>query len=206
VRCCCPHADGRRQREAVQGMRAKGWQVISPELSFECAPAYSGKEKLPDMNEGLAYHEAGHAVVGHVLGFFIETASIIESEGYGGEVTFADEPPDPDADEHRYLAYRERELGFTLGGPVAQGHYLEGDAAFTPADYAYGDDWDIITDCVRDLAGEDLDEGEWVLQEATTRAYQILTQNWTHVEAVAKALMKHGLLDRPQLLPLFPLL
>jgi len=75
-----------------------------------------------------------------------------------------------------------------------------------PADYAYGDDWETITDCVHDLAGEDLDEQERVLQEATTQAYEILTQSGTHVEAVAKALMKHGSVYRPQLVPLFPLL
>jgi hypothetical protein len=179
--------------------------VVGPGLSFGRAPTFSRKEKLPDMNEGFAYHEAGHAVVGHVLGFVVESASMIESEGVGGEVDFAGDPPDPDADERRYLDYRERELVFTLGGPLAQGLYLEGDAAFTPADYAYGDDWDTITDCVRDLAGEDLDEQERVLQEATTQAHQILIQSWTHVEAVAKALIEHGSVDRPQLVLLLPL-
>jgi hypothetical protein len=73
------------------------------------------------MNGGFAYYEAGHAVVGHVLGFVVESASIIESGGVGGEVAFAENPPDPGADERCYLDYRERELVFTLGGPWPKG-------------------------------------------------------------------------------------
>jgi hypothetical protein len=102
------------------------------------------------MNGRFAYYEAGHAVVGHVLGFVVESASIIESGGVGGEVAFAENPPDPGADERCYLDYRERELVFTLGGPLAQGLYLEGDTAATtqlfgqhaPRDAAFKDEDD----------------------------------------------------------------
>ena len=153
------------------------------------------------MNEVAAYHEAGHAVVGHVLKLGIEKATIIESEGVAGQVDLAD-APDPD-DEHLYRDYLRRRLACTIGGPWAEALYLEEEVEFTPF-YFYGDDWEELIDDAAALAGEDAEEQERVRDEAALKAHRILTENWSKVEAIAKALMQHGELSRVQLLPLLP--
>ena len=79
----------------------------------------------------------------------MDGASIVESGGVSGEVAFAGDPQF----RRRYLDYREWELTVTLGGTLAQGLYLEEGDALTSAVYAYGDDWETITDCAHDLAG-----------------------------------------------------
>jgi hypothetical protein len=153
------------------------------------------------MNEVAAYLAPQPGPLQHALPRDVKKATIIESEGVAGQGDW-DDVPDPD-DEHRYRDYLRRRLACIIGGPWAEGRYSEEEVEFTPASF-YGDDWEELNDYITELAGENSDEQERITNEAAMQANRILTERWPNVEAIAKALIKHGELGRDQLLSLLP--
>ena len=146
---------------------------------------------IDDENMELAYHEAGHTVVGYVLGLELRDVTIVADEGedYAGrvnipvdlEMVYGDESND----------YINRRLVCYLAGAVAEEILTGEQVDFRPGG-VYTDDWTGAADCVLDLAGPNEERQAIVGEKAFGRTNAIPRNNWTATEALADALLKHG--------------
>ena len=131
-----------------------------------------------------AHHEAGHAVIAHMLGCRVGRVSVDEDSGatlikWSGR------------GEQRI----ERQILSNLAGPFAQ-------RRFAPRSHwrsrshdgvASGYDFDNVTGLIFDLHGKGkVAERYWAYMEA--RAETLVDQYWLHIESVAKALLKRGVI------------
>jgi ATP-dependent Zn protease len=147
----------------------------------------------------LAYHDAGHAVAGHVLGLTVEGLSIVPDEHYAG---LADVPVDLDSaygSPEESDDYLRRHLVCFLAGAVAE-EILTGEPVELGPGSMYRGDWNGATDCVVALAGKDVKRQAAESEEAFTKTRAILRENWAVVVALAEALIEHRELTREQVL------
>jgi ATP-dependent Zn protease len=149
--------------------------------------------------ELLAYHEAGHAVAGHVLGLTVEGLSIVPGEHYAG---LADVPVDLDSaygSPEESDDYLRRHLVCFLAGAVAE-EILTGEPVDLGPKSAYRGDWNGAADCVVAMAGLDVERQVAEGAEAFKKTRAILRGNWAVVVALAEALIEQRELTREQVL------
>jgi hypothetical protein len=150
---------------------------------------------MTNCNDLLAYHEAGHVVVMHAMGYESPGVSVLESEVEGPYARNGIAAGDPALD-----------LVVTLAaGAAAEDLYHE----IQGTGMRFYTSGICLTDFTRvaDLIGEDawgveapeqLLEEEWWM-DCMDLALSVLRANWTAVNALAEALLKHGALDRAQI-------
>jgi Peptidase M50B-like len=128
-----------------------------------------------------AYHEAGHAVVGHMLGSEVRRVSI--GADSGGLTRFK-----------RPLGFGERAVLTTLAGPYAQKRYAPR-SHWRSRNHAghrsSGRDFDYVIDLIFDLYGTGKVADRYS-RFTEARAEALVDQHWSRIEAVAKALLEHG--------------
>jgi hypothetical protein len=130
----------------------------------------------------VAHHEAGHAVIAHMLGCRVERVSIDEDSGvtlikWSGK------------GEQR----TERQILSTLAGPYSQRRFAPRSLwrSRSHAGFASGYDFDNVTGLIFRLHGKGkVAEKYWACMEA--RAEALVDQHWLHIESVVKVLLKHG--------------
>ena len=142
--------------------------------------------------EEVAYHEAGHVVVGHRLGIDLASADILpDGQGGNGHTVFNVRPGFRDHPD-----YIESVVVTFLAGPVAEARV----AGFRNPEGA-GYDLDAIArEWLRLLAPRDQRAAR--LRELTKRAEVLVTENWPQIETVAQALLRRQSLDREDALSL----
>ena len=147
-----------------------------------------------------AHHEAGHAVMGCLVGRLPLSATIVRRGPVAGEVIF-----EPTTQRFRYFdtSPEKRELArqrvYTeLAGTIAHDLYKPG----REHDIADETDLQFTHDLIIELVSwEDRDS---YLAEAQRGATLLLAQNRAWLDAVAAALLKDGTLVREQILSLRP--
>jgi ATP-dependent Zn protease len=153
-----------------------------------------------------AYHEAGHAVVGHVLGRIIKEVTIAPSVA-----TCAETPEVSGYCEFDVEA--EEAQGITQWGPASDHPHsiavmLAGAVAYVRLCHERG--WGIT----EQLSGtsHDVQAAEFasmrmsktelgrkrLFNREERRAIEVVTEQWEVVEAVAEALLTHGALDEAE--------
>src|SRR6266567_3272998 len=148
-----------------------------------------------------AYHEAGHAVVWHVVGGLVEEVSIASSQvGYKGYCRFGFLMPNGDEDlsPDEWLQRGRidpRTVTAYYAGMLAMAYYCASYAG--EDDYLEGSERDDLEKIHTLLLRLSADE-----QERSTRreacwkeAQQILSDYWPAVQALARKLLKHQTLD-----------
>ena len=149
--------------------------------------------------EEVAYHEAGHVVVGHLLGVELASVDILrDGEGGNGHTIFNVPPwfrPSATLDERR-RRYAEAVVTTFLAGPIAEArvagfHNLEGS----------GYDLDAVArEWLRLL--EPPERYEARLDELTVRAEALVDENWPAIERLAQALLERRSLTGAEALQL----
>jgi hypothetical protein len=133
--------------------------------------------------KALAYHEAGHAVVGYVLGLEIEQVTINPSESSLGQCRYRGwDDDDAGAD-------LDTQLLFILAGAVAE--EIAMGAMSRSADERRALGLALMREGSEDEAARRAANVRWL----TTR---FLARHWPVVKALAIALRKHRDLDGPQ--------
>ena len=130
----------------------------------------------------VAYHEAGHAVIAHMLGCRVERVSIDEDSG-ATLIKWS----------RRVEQGIERQILSTLAGPYSQRRFAPRShwRSRSHAGFASGYDFDNVTGLIFDLHGKGkVAERYWAYVEA--RAEALVDQHWLHIESVVKVLLKHG--------------
>jgi hypothetical protein len=131
-----------------------------------------------------AHHEAGHAVIAHMLGCRVERVSVDEDSGATLIRWFG-------RGEQRI----ERQILSNLAGPFAQRRFAPRShwRSRSHAGFASGYDFDNVTGLIFDLHGKGkVAEKYRAYMEA--RAEALVDQHWLRIESVAKALLKHGVI------------
>lgn len=133
--------------------------------------------------QSTAYHEAGHAVVAHVLGLDIEKVTIIGDEESAGQC-IAPLPENfmPYDDEDYELM--EKHLMTNMGGAAAD-ELRKGERPSL-----IGNDRDGAFDLVSRLAGGNEDEQLEISEQAHQKAKRILGSKWGAVESLAETLIR----------------
>jgi hypothetical protein len=149
-----------------------------------------------------AYHEAGHAVLGCVVGRYPLSVTIVRVGAVAGKNEYEAGVPDF---ARKYLnqsrekqLYAERRVLTELAGSIAHDLFKPG----RPQDM--GDDTDLhfTRELISELVSwQDQDE---YLKQAQVKADGLLRLHWTWVEAVALALVEHKTLSRADVLALRP--
>jgi hypothetical protein len=128
-----------------------------------------------------AYHEAGHAVVGPKLGAKVSRVSIDENSG----VT-----------RIKNLGRGERAILTNLAGPYAQKRHAPGShwRSRSHTGFRSNSDFDIVVDLIFDMHGKGkVADCYWKYVEAY--AEQLVEDHWPEIDAVAKALLQHGVIE-----------
>ena len=147
------------------------------------------------LSEVTAFHEAGHVVVGLVLGLVLGDADIVATEGRGGVTHFEDD---------RLLEYEVADElvdawgATTWAGVVAQeraGYPDDGSGFGHSADgqgVASGSDLASLLELIDRFVGEDGDEASarW-----RTLADQTIGEHWAAVQRVAAGFLSDGRLS-----------
>jgi len=147
-----------------------------------------------DERKRSAYHEAGHAVAAYYRGIPIEGVDIVPTEERKGVVKLSDFPANWDVGaygEAMYARYFGQVIVNMAGvlavekltgsptGPLDPNRHLG----------VIGSDWWGLGHLSGQVRPDDL-------QRAYDEAKQVLRENWPAVEAVARALLEHGNLDK----------
>lgn len=146
--------------------------------------------------EEVAYHEAGHAVISHMLGYEVEHVSIAEAEDSRGRVWHAPIPDEmrqyievADVLDMQYEPWLMMHAIVSMAGFAAQRRYFPG-----ADEYAATSDrehW-------RELALFACDDGDEVNlweQRLQIRTASLVEKLWPQIERVAHALLERQDLD-----------
>jgi hypothetical protein len=129
-----------------------------------------------------AHHEAGHAVIAHMLGCRVGRVSVDEDSGAtlikwsgGGEQRI------------------ERQILTNLAGPFAQRRFAPRShwRSRSHAGFASGYDFDNVTGLICRLH-DNAKVAKRYRAYMEARAEALVDQYWLHIESVAKALLKRG--------------
>ncbi len=139
--------------------------------------------------ESVAYHEAGHAVVGWHEGLRLDRVTIIPGKEYAGLVEWEGlfkSREDPDLEMTPAMCERmARHARVNLAGIIAQRRY-------NARSYREHDDFSdrtTVTHLAHSLGGnEEITNAYMRLWDAQTRA--VLDLHWSRVEALAEALLE----------------
>ena len=146
----------------------------------------------------LPLHEAGHALVGHVIGRCIEEVSIaMRDDGYGGYCRF--NPFIEDANDHpewRDDLGNSELITIYYAGMLATAYacapYVTYDEEESCVEYPQGSERDDLEHIHRLLTQIDTNEQqrETITDACWMRAQQILSEYWPAVDALVTALLK----------------
>jgi ATP-dependent Zn protease len=146
----------------------------------------------------VAYHEAGHSVVAHGLGYQVDDVSIVCKEARGrAKLPNPMHRKDPELAQHRILL--EHTAIIALAGPIAQKrHSPRSDWRGSGSGYGefmtQGADFQIVSRLITRVHCEGkVAETFWRYLEA--QAEHLVNRNWPAIERVAQALLKHGALS-----------
>jgi ATP-dependent Zn protease len=165
-------------------------RISAPLLSEPCLSGRSLPVRSPEEWVRIARHEAGHAIVAHVLGATVTHVSILPDGEAGGHVdyrnVFVIEGPYRARGEY-FVEEIERRTMISLAGGVAENRR-----------WSYLDElvpWE--TEEARDLIRQiDRFRVEERLRELSRRTEELLAANHDHFAAVACALLDQHELDR----------
>jgi hypothetical protein len=167
------------------------------------------KKIRPSPRESTAFHEAGHAIVGHLLGWDIDGITIIATEYFRGytlrrrrqafpgivdyDIKKGERPDDGPLADRLTLLY---------AGIVAQ-RLLCTQRGVSSKPVHLGRDIREARNSVRNLSKEEQIE---LLDSAEKHAMKLLAdpQNWQILERIAAELLEFGTLGGPSLLKLLP--
>jgi ATP-dependent Zn protease len=153
-----------------------------------------------------AYHEAGHAVMGCILGRFPESVTIVPNgKSAVGETRFETDVNVPEFVRHYFDSspakqhFVEQRLLTALAGSIAN------DLKEPGRDHDIGDKRDAsrAKEIVIELVSWE-DDKDAYLRRARSKATDMLKAHWAWVETVAGALLQRGTLSRAELLELQP--
>ncbi len=147
-----------------------------------------------DERKELAYHEAGHIVVGHALGLEVGEVTMVSDGRNAGRAGL---PVDYGRVYAGDVEYVEAQHACYVAGAVAEELLTGEQVEFVPGG-EYHSDWQGASVCVVELAGRDLDLQGEIGDLAFGRARRILEENWEAVAGLATALMASGKLERQQ--------
>jgi ATP-dependent Zn protease len=153
---------------------------------------------------GTAYHEAGHAVMGCLVGRVLTFATIVpDGTGAVGRTQYADDVP---ACARRYFDRSEEKKRYTearvlseIAAMIAQDLKEPG----RPHDMADAEDARQARELVIELVSWE-DDRDAYLPRAQKRATAILKEHWRWVEAVAQALLQRKTLTDAEIVALRP--
>jgi ATP-dependent Zn protease len=159
-------------------------------------------DQAKENKEETAYHEAGHAVIGFLLGRYPVSVSIVaDGKGAVGKTEFEQDAPKGgfryfDESEKKRTYIRTRVL-IEVAGTIAHDVKFPGRAH--DAGDANDEHWakQLVTEGVRAD-----DDREGYLSDARQEAESLLKNNWHLVEKVAVALLERKQLSRAELLEL----
>lgn len=142
----------------------------------------------------IAYHEAGHIVVGQVHGLEVRGITVSEKDGHADvpvnlESAFGDEGE----------SYLERQLDCYFAGVLAEEILIGEEIEFCPGG-VYTNDWNGAADCVELLAGRDLNLQGRISERSRSGVKAILDKNWDRVTALANAALERGTLSCKQVI------
>lgn len=171
----------------------------------------------------VAYHEAGHYIVGKACGTLINhnwlAVSILPAEDYLGVTVYEhDESKIPFSN----LQYFIDEIAFDLGGRVAENMFRKEYTSGASADlisatktaytvvsqlgmgaensknriYLNTTDYPMVSEKLIDALNTDVDS---LVDKATARATEILTENADVLEAIVESLLKHHIMSEAEL-------
>lgn len=144
--------------------------------------------------ESTAYHEAGHAVAGYLLGRDFLSVSIITEGTSAGRCNFTARPDtfDPWQRDPTTRAWLEIEVITDLAGGIAE-------RIATGVDNLVGMEADVYSavDTATYVTANEKQRLAY-LARAEARAEAILRQHWGAVQALADALLRLGQLEYPQ--------
>jgi hypothetical protein len=130
-----------------------------------------------------AHHEAGHAIIAHMLGCHVERVSIGEGGGGATLIRWG-------RGGHR----NERQILSNLAGPFTQRRFAphsrwrsRNHAGFAAA----GRDFDNVATLIYDLHGKGR-VAEKYRSYMEARAESMVDEHWLRIESVARALMERG--------------
>ncbi len=135
---------------------------------------------MTDLRAIVAHHEAGHAVIAHMLRLKVRRVSIEPDETSAGRASMR-------------LGRGERAVLVTLAGPYAQRRYAprSGWRSRSHGGFDSGYDFDIAINLIAAMHGNGkVAKAYWRFAEA--KAEHLVEQHWQKTEAVAKALLKGG--------------
>jgi hypothetical protein len=145
-----------------------------------------------------AYHEAGHALVGHVIGRVLEEVSIaMRDDGYGGNCRC--NPFIEDANNHpewRDGLGNPELITIYYAGMLAAAYacapYVTYDEEKSCVEYPQGSERDDLEHIHRLLTQIETNEqqGETITDACWMRAQQILSEYWPAFDALVTALLK----------------
>ena len=150
-----------------------------------------------------AYHEAGHALVGHVIGRCIEEVSIaVRYDGYGGYCRFNALIEDAnDHPEWRDDAGNPDLVTIYYAGMLATAYactphltYNEEESGVGYPEGSERDDLEQIHELLTQV-GSDEQQRKTITDASWARAQKILSEYWPAVDALARALLKRERLD-----------
>lgn len=155
-----------------------------------------------DVEVETAYHEAGHVVMGCVVGRYPVSVTIVRNGPVAGKTDF--EPGVPSFarghfnDSPQRRAYAEQRVLGELAGSIAHDLFKPG----RTRDKADEVDLHYTRELIIELVS--WQDREEYLEQAQAKAKKLLEDNWQWVAAVARALCQRKTLSRDDLLPLRP--
>lgn len=162
----------------------------------------SARDKHQIGRELRAYHEAGHAVVGHAIGRCIVEVSITQRyDGYGGYCRF--NPLVEDANDHpewRDDLSNPDLITIFYAGMLATASYCAPYVTFDEhesfVEYPEGSErYDLEqVQKVLDQTGADQQQHKAITNTCWLQAQTILTEYWPAVDSLAQVLLKRGTL------------
>lgn len=217
----------RNQKEITQDVVTDAFEKVA------IGPERKGKVMSEQEKEMTAYHEAGHAIVGHVLpdSDLVHKVTIIPRGGTGGVTWFI--PPE-DKSYHSIIEYKDV-LARMLGGRIAEEIVYGKDRVTTGA----GNDLQKAAELARDMVinqgmgkklrdqvfqvesgmmfdrmtherqySEDTakiidDEVEGLITEAAERARAVINANKSYLEKLKDALKEKETVEAPEVLKIF---
>ncbi len=145
-------------------------------------------------NEEVAYHEAGHAVVGYILGCRLTRVTIARTDDYLGACFFEGADLLPKTDEELFeWQQAEGDGGEPVEDRIKRGALF--DCAGPAAEYLYTSSYpeghwgSDFTPYLGALVGS-AEEEEELVRALTQHAEKLLRDNWAAVEALARVLLE----------------
>lgn len=151
---------------------------------------------------GAAFHEAGHAAMGLLLGRPPKSASIVRDGDMAGAVTFDRDWPQSALNyfnkSREKRLYLEMRVMVTLAGTVAH-DTMEPGRVHDSADEM---DQDQAIKLLQHWEATDKERAAW-LKELASRTRETLVANRHMIEAISSSLLEHNALSREDLLALY---